>query len=281
MLLTRGSSQADAPGVWSLPGGGVDQGEHPSAAVRREFAEETGLVIEIVTLRNAMADVGPGYRGTVALHTDRLIYDVRVAGGTLRDETDGTTDLARWVEPEELVTLPLLPFTAQVLGVPAAAVTLGELPDGDEELPVADRRQRFAAYGLVTDPEGRILLTLIANGYPGAGRWHLPGGGTEHGEQPADGLLRELVEESGQQGRVLDLLDVDHLHNPAAIGPERRPIDWHSVRVVYRVAVDEPTPPVVAERGGSTAAARWCTGDEARALPLNSFATAILRRHYR
>ncbi|HEX6497938.1 MAG TPA: NUDIX domain-containing protein [Micromonosporaceae bacterium] len=281
VLLTRGSSQADAPGVWSLPGGGVDQGEHPSDAVRREFAEETGLTVDIVTLRSAMADVGPGYGGTVALHTDRLIYDVRVVGGSLRNETVGTTDLARWVEPEQLVTLPLLPFTARVLGVPDAAVTLGDLPDGDEEASATDRRQRFAAYGLVTDPAGRVLLTLIADGYPGARRWHLPGGGTEHGEQPVEGLLRELAEETGQRGRVLDLLDVDHLHNPAAIGPERRPIDWHSVRVVYRVAVDDPTPPVVAERDGSTAAARWCTAEEAYALPLNSFAVTILRRHYR
>ncbi|TWH66518.1 NUDIX domain-containing protein [Micromonospora olivasterospora] len=47
-----------------------------------------------------------------------------------------------------------------------------------------------------------MLLTKIAEGYPGAGLWHLPGGGTDHGEQPAAGLLRELVEEGGQLGRV-------------------------------------------------------------------------------
>ncbi len=80
--------------------------------------------------------------------------------------------------------------------------------------------QRFGAYGLVTDPAGRLLLTLIAEGYPGAGQWHLPGGGTDLGEPPAAGLLRELVEEAGQLGRVVGLLGLSSLHNPAALGPE-------------------------------------------------------------
>ena len=34
--------QSEFPGVWTLPGGGVEQGEHPDDAVVREFAEETG-----------------------------------------------------------------------------------------------------------------------------------------------------------------------------------------------------------------------------------------------
>ena len=54
--------------------------------------------------------------------------------------------------------------------------------------PDPDRVQRFGAYGYVTDPDGRVLLTLIADGYPGAGRWHLPGGGTDFGESPTDCL---------------------------------------------------------------------------------------------
>src|SRR5205823_13930505 len=88
------------------------------------------------------------------------------------------------------------------------------------------RVQRFAAYALARDPAGRILLTLIAPGYPGAGRWHLPGGGTDFGEAPTAGLLRELIEETGQIGRVEGLIAVSHRHHPAAIGWEGFPIDW-------------------------------------------------------
>ncbi len=279
VLLVRMSAHSDMPGVWGLPGGGVHQGEHPTAALRREFAEETGLTIRMLGLRSVESDVALAYGGTVALHSDRVCYDVQVKGGELANEEGGSTDLARWIEPDVLPTLPLVPFVARELDVPHAAVSQSELPRSHEQPPDADRRQRFAAYGLVTDPDGRVLLTRIAEGYPGAGRWHLPGGGTDHGESPADGLLRELREETGQHGEVAELLDVSHFHNPTAFGPERRPIDWHTVRVLYRVRVPAPTPPRVNEaRGGSTAVAQWFTVRQARGLRLNSLADGALTR---
>jgi len=118
-----------------------------------------------------------------------------------------------------------------------------------------------------------VLLTMIADGYPGAGSWHLPGGGTDHGEQPVAGLLRELVEEAGQLGRVVGLLAVDNLHNRAALGPEGRPLDWHGVRVIYRVRVDVPTEAVVTElAGGSTARAAWFAPDQLSGLRMTDVA---------
>ena len=32
---------------WTLPGGGIDFGEHPKAAVKREVLEETGFYVEV------------------------------------------------------------------------------------------------------------------------------------------------------------------------------------------------------------------------------------------
>jgi ADP-ribose pyrophosphatase YjhB (NUDIX family) len=122
-------------------------------------------------------------------------------------------------------------------------------------------------------------LTLIAPGYSGAGRWHLPGGGTDYGEQPVAALLRELAEESDQVGRVVELLLVMHGHNPAAVGPEGHPIDWYGVRAIFRVAADAPTEPRVTEAaGGSTAQARWFAPGEAAGLPLTDVARAALGR---
>ncbi|MFG2057702.1 NUDIX hydrolase [Micromonospora sp. NPDC048930] len=275
VLLVRGSARADFPGVWQLPGGGLEHAEHPEAAVVREFAEETGLTVRVAGLRDAVADVSRYAELGVALHTDRIVFDVTATGGTLRDEPDNTTDLARWCTLDEARELPLLPFTADALGL--AVDPLPEHAARRRQAPFpplpTDRRQRFAAYGLVTDPAGRVLLTMIAEGYPGAGKWHLPGGGTDHGEQPAAGLLRELVEEAGQLGRVTGLLAVDNLHNPAALGPEGRPLDWHGVRVIYRVRVDAPTEAVVTElAGGSTARAAWFAPDRVGGLRMTDVA---------
>ncbi|MBQ1025701.1 NUDIX hydrolase [Micromonospora sp. C95] len=278
VLLVRGSPSADFPGVWSLPGGGLEHAEHPAHAVVREVAEETGLTVEVTGLRAVVADVVPYPDLRVALHTDRLLFDVAVVGGRLRAERDGSSDLARWLALDEAAELPLLPFTAEAVGLPVVPLPAGALRRREPfPSPGTDRRQRFGTYGVVADPAGRVLLTLIAEGYPGAGQWHLPGGGTDHGEQPVTALLRELIEESGQLGRVTELIGVDNLHNPAALGPEGYPLDWHGVRVVYRVAVDVPTEPAVTEMaGGSTARAAWFTPSELRNLPLTEIAVTAL-----
>ncbi|MFE9653712.1 NUDIX hydrolase [Micromonospora sp. NPDC006431] len=276
VLLVRGSAACPYPGVWQLPGGGLEHAEHPADAVLREFAEETGLAVDVTGVRAAVADVATFRDAGVTVHTDRLVFDVEARGGTLRPEPSGGSDELGWYPPAEAAALPLMPFTAELLGLPVTPLPSElprALPLGQAAPAPADRRQRFAAYGLVSDPAGRVLLTMIADGYPGAGKWHLPGGGTDHGEQPAAGLLRELVEEAGQLGRVVDLLAVDSLHNPAALGPEGRPMDWHSVRVIYRVRVDAPTEAVVTElAGGSTARAAWFAPDRVGGLRMTDVA---------
>ncbi|MEU4334373.1 NUDIX domain-containing protein [Micromonospora lupini] len=265
--------------VWTLPGGVIEHAEHPERAVVRVVAGQTGLTVAVGRLRAVVADVITR-ADDVSLHTDRLLFELTVpdgAGGALDGAAGGAVE-ARWVGPEEAAGLPLTPFSAELLGLPVTPLPADAQPSA-EPLPPShpDRRLRFGAYGLVTDPAGRILLTQIADGYPGAGKWHLPGGGTDHGEQPTTGLLRELVEEGGQVGRVVELLGVDNLHNPAAFGPEGRPLDWHGVRVIYRVLVDVPTDAVVTEvAGGSTARAGWFTIAETADLPLTGIAASAI-----
>jgi 8-oxo-dGTP diphosphatase len=296
VLLVRSSVRSNTPGVWSLPGGGIEHGEDPADAVVREVAEETGLVVRVAGVRGVVADITEmPWRG-VAVHHDRIVYDVVVVGGELRAEPDGTSDVAAWLGLAELAAgQPVMPFAAELLGVPAAAATSDAqgtrpaVPDTAGEVSAAgvaavdaygrpEQVRRFAAYGLVTDPAGRVLLTLIAPRYSGAGRWHLPGGGTDYGEQPVAALLRELAEETDQVGRVVELLAVLHRRNPAALGPEGHPIDWHGVRAIYRVTVDTPTEPRVTEAaGGSTAQARWFAPAEVSRLPRTDVVIAALR----
>jgi 8-oxo-dGTP diphosphatase len=164
------------------------------------------------------------------------------------------------------------PFPAATLGLTAPPDEFVDDPPGLPSFyaePGPDglhRTQRFAAYAVATDPRGRLLLTLIAEGYPGAGRWHLPGGGTDYGEQPSAALIRELAEETGQSGRLVSLVGVASHRDAASLGPEGYPIDWHGVRAFYRVMVDRPTRPRVLDAGGSTAEARWFRRDDVSRL---------------
>jgi 8-oxo-dGTP diphosphatase len=272
VLLARNSDLSEFPGQWTLPGGGVEQGEHPDDAVVREFAEETGLSVRIDGLRTVTADVIRLPAGSLE-HTDRLVYDVSIVGGSLRAEADGTTDLVEWVAPADLGSRPLMPFTAHLLGLADSPPPV----TSSDPLARPERVQRFGAYAAATDPDRRILLTQISAAYGGAGLWHLPGGGTDHGETPEQALHRELYEETSQRGRITGLLGVSHRYDPAAVGPEKRPLDWHTIRVLYRVEVDSPTEAVVTEgTGGSTSQAAWFTRDEIDKLELTELARAAV-----
>src|SRR3954451_15735127 len=265
VLLVRASARSGTPGVWSLPGGAVDHGEDPNHTVVRETAAETGLSVAVSGLRDVLADMRSLPHRGVTIHTDRLVYEVTVRGGTLCDRVGQPSDLGRWHTLAEAERLRLRPFTAAPLGLPAASADLRpeEAPDFPSfyAYPGPDglhRAQRFAAYAIATDAQDvNLLLTRIAPGYPGEGRGHLPGGGTDYGEQPGTALIRELVEETGQQGRLIELMGVASHRDAASLGPEGYPIDWHGVRAFYRVIVDAPTEVTVKDVGGSTSEARW------------------------
>ena len=60
---------------------------------------------------------------------------------------------------------------------------------------------------LVLDDEGRVLLSRRAY-EPQAGKWDLPGGFLQEGEEPLDALCRELREEAGVEVEPLELVGI-------------------------------------------------------------------------
>jgi 8-oxo-dGTP diphosphatase len=66
-----------------------------------------------------------------------------------------------------------------------------------------------AAYVVCVDDERRVLLCRVGPGEADSGRWMLPGGGLDFGEEPAAGAVRELREESGLSGEVIGLAAVE------------------------------------------------------------------------
>ena len=91
ILLCRLTNLTGSEGMWTLPGGKVEFGEHPDSTVVREVFEETGLRVSqpgVLTVNSEL------FHFTDArMHAIRLIYRVRVDGGTLTYEKGGTTDM--------------------------------------------------------------------------------------------------------------------------------------------------------------------------------------------
>jgi 8-oxo-dGTP diphosphatase len=114
VLLVRAARYLTVAGKWFLPGGGINHGEHPVTALRREFQEETGLEVGVGELRGVLSDMITLPNGTL-LHTVRIIYRIDSWSGVLRDETEGSSDAARWHRLDQVSELPLADYVARAL----------------------------------------------------------------------------------------------------------------------------------------------------------------------
>lgn len=132
----------------------------------------------------------------------------------------------------------------------------------------SDRRQRIAAYAVLTDTQDRVLLVKAAP--EDSGRWFLPGGGVEFGEDPESGLRREVEEETGQI--VADL----HLDRVISDVGEVKGTGLHSVRVIYRATLAEERPLRNEAPGGSTVEVHWIPRREVAELDTAPFVPRAL-----
>ncbi|MDH4142702.1 MAG: NUDIX domain-containing protein [Chloroflexota bacterium] len=107
VLLCHIAPSVGVGDVWTLPGGGLDFGESPSAAVVRELEEETGYVGRVERLLGVTDRLFNDHGDAGRLHAIRIVYAVRIEGGELRDESDGSTDTCRWLTLQEARRLRL------------------------------------------------------------------------------------------------------------------------------------------------------------------------------
>lgn len=246
ILLSRLSERVTRHELWSLPGGGVDHGEHPRDAVVREVYEETGLKVEVgATAQVFSLHVADSWRRgrRVDAHSVRIVYEGWVPADAPEPrvtEIDGSTAEAAWKPIAGVLdgTVPTVSLVTEALASYRPAPL-----------------QRVAAYAYVVQ-DGRILLTRNSVRGPRPGVWTLPGGGIDHGEAPVATVAREVREETGFEAEVGPLLTVHDVHFTGT-APHGRTEDFHGIRLVHRATVAPDGEPHVLDRDGTTDAAAW------------------------
>ena len=122
VLLTRISPRGFHTGTWSLPGGGVDHGESPRAAVLRELREECGVTGEVGDVLAVHDDhfEGSAPNGRFEdFHALALAFEVAIPADAepCLAEADGTTDAVAWVPVADVESgaVPVLPLVTEAL----------------------------------------------------------------------------------------------------------------------------------------------------------------------
>lgn len=245
ILLSRLAPHLTPDERWTLPGGGVEFGEHPRESVVREVHEETGLSVDVGETARVYDISGTGERGgeQVRFHSIRLVYDGWVPLDSPEPrvvEVGGSTVDARWHPVADVLagTVPTVRLVTEALA--------------DHE---TFRLQRPAAYTLVRRGDD-VLLTRISEVGHHTGSWTLPGGGIDHGESPHEAAAREAREETGLEVTVGRLLGVHDVHF-SGTAPNGRFEDFHGIHLVFAATAPPGAEPRVVEEGGTTDEAAW------------------------
>ncbi len=104
-------------GMWTLPGGGMQFGEHPEETVLRELHEETGLEGRVTRLLDVRSEIFPAWRHHSELQVIGFIYEVAALGTPRVVEEQGSTVEAAWVSLDQAAALPHVGLVDHAMGL--------------------------------------------------------------------------------------------------------------------------------------------------------------------
>ncbi len=126
-----------------------------------------------------------------------------------------------------------------------------------------DYDTRLAAYAVIRDDSGRVLLALWNE--TDEPKWTMPGGGVELHESVQEAVVREVEEETGYAVVVGRLLGLHTFVLPPQVRVNATDRHLKSVRVVFEASIIGGD--LRHEIDGTTDEARWFALDEVPELP--------------
>jgi ADP-ribose pyrophosphatase YjhB (NUDIX family) len=124
VLPTRISADGGARGQWTLPGGGLEWGEHPTNGLNRKPYEKTGLRAVVRGVPGVDSLVIPAEEGrssgSETILSVRIVHVVECRGKPEVAEVGGSVDADRWVPLDEVSdhpTVHLITFALETAGL--------------------------------------------------------------------------------------------------------------------------------------------------------------------
>ncbi|WP_455136135.1 (deoxy)nucleoside triphosphate pyrophosphohydrolase [Thermophilibacter sp.] len=102
-VLAARRANGEQAGSWELPGGKVEPGETPEAALRREVSEELGCALTAAWPYDTVEYDYP------AFHLSMEVFATGLASGAEPTCHEGVHDELRWLSREELLDVEWLP----------------------------------------------------------------------------------------------------------------------------------------------------------------------------
>ena len=111
LLVERG--REPLKGYWSIPGGIVETGEKLADGIQREVLEETGLVVEALSVFEIFERIMPDSDGRTEYHYVLIDYLCRPLGGRLEPASD--VSRVAWAAEQDLRNYRLTEGTLAVI----------------------------------------------------------------------------------------------------------------------------------------------------------------------
>ncbi|AUZ34233.1 DNA mismatch repair protein MutT [Arthrobacter sp. PGP41] len=121
LLAARRSAPEELAGLWEFPGGKVESGEQPEAALARELFEELGIGVRLGSELPAEAPQGWPLNSRASMR----VWLAEVTRGQARPLEDH--DELRWVplsDPEAVLGLPWIPADFPIVRALLAALAV-------------------------------------------------------------------------------------------------------------------------------------------------------------
>ncbi|WP_433384782.1 NUDIX hydrolase [Actinoplanes sp. CA-142083] len=209
LFLRRGDD-----GTWGLPAGMIEPGEQPADAALREIFEETGIRAEVQRIGGIDNHEAVYPNGD---HCQYLVvwFQCRAVGGAARPDGEESLEVG-WFPPDALP--PGLSDRTMLRIATTGAPPWFPPPRQDNDLyrtsmPVPPYVSTMRAHighdllllpgasAIVHDDNDRLLLVRRGDN----GKWSLPAGMIDPGEQPSDAVVREVREETGVEVAIESL----------------------------------------------------------------------------